>query len=176
MKNDYPFHINYTRALTSGNVSALRKLIRHALNAKPQKIFFTGDETGEPLTRFEELTTAVWRTFEGGQVAHGSLFLNAGLPVDILLPDVEGITTQVFWTPLDITIMMCDDANGGQLKLTQMLLAAGANPKRQIWNDGLSDQSTPFYVRTLAVARAFWEYGVPAEAFVCLPPHLRARL
>lgn len=176
MKNDYPFHIEYTRALTSGNVSALRKLIRRALRAKPQEIFFTGDETGEPLTPFEELATAVWRTFEEGHVEHGRLFLKAGLPVDILLPDVEGITSQVFWTPLDITIMTGDDSGGGKLKLTQMLLAAGANPRRKIWRDGLSEQSTPFYVRTLGAARAFWEYGAPAEAFVCLHPRLRARL
>ena len=176
MKNDYPFHIEYAHALRSKNVRALRKLIRRALRAKPQQEFFIGDKTGKPLKPFEELATAVWRTFEAGQVEHGRLFLDAGLPVDILLPDVEGITSEVFWTPLDITIMTGDDAGGGKLKLTQMLLAAGANPKRQIWGDGLSEQSTPFYVRTLGAARVFWEYGVPAEAFVCLHPRLRARL
>src|SRR6187551_2206404 len=98
MKNDYPFHIAYTRALTSGNIPALRKLIRRALRAKPQREFFTGDVTGKPLTHFEELATAVWRTFEEGHVAHGRLLLDAGLQVDILLPDVEGITSEVFWT------------------------------------------------------------------------------
>lgn len=66
MQNDYPFHIYYTRALTSGDVPAVRKLIRRALRAKPQEIFFTGDETGEPLTPFEELATVVWRISRRG--------------------------------------------------------------------------------------------------------------
>ena len=79
--NNYPFHTAYVRALTSGNIPALRKLIRRALRAKPQKEFFTGDKTGKPMTHFEELATAVWRTFEAGHVEHGRLFLAAGLPV-----------------------------------------------------------------------------------------------
>jgi hypothetical protein len=32
------------------------------------------------------------------------------------------------------------------------------------------------YVKTIAMARVFREYGVPAKAFVSLPRHLRARL
>lgn len=57
-----------------------------------------------------------------------------------------------------------------------MLLAAGANPQRNIWGADFPEASTPSYVRTIEAARALWEYGVPAEAFVSLPPHVRARL
>ena len=174
--NNYPFHTAYVRALTSGNIPALRKLIRRALRAKPQKEFFTGDKTGKPMTHFEELATAVWRTFEAGHVEHGRLFLAAGLPVDTLLPDVDGITMDILWTPLDVTLFPGDGDRGGKLQLTKMLLAAGANPQRQIWGPALPEHSTPSYVRTLGAARAFWEYGVPAEAFISLHPHLHARL
>jgi hypothetical protein len=176
MKNDYPFHIDYARALTSGDIPALRKLIRRALSAKPQKEFFIGDKTGRPLTHYEELATAVWRTFEAGQVEHGLRFLAAGLPVDILLPDVDGITMDILWTPLDVTLFPSDGDQGGKLQLTRMLLAAGANPQRQVWGPAMPEHSTPSYVRTLGAARAFWEFGVSPEAFVSLNPHLRARL
>ena len=176
MHTTYPFHRDYVRELKTGNLPALRKLIRRALRAKPQKEFFTGDKTGEPLTRFEALATAVWRTFESGQVEHGRLFLAAGLPVDILLPHVDGITFGVFWTPLDVTLSPVEGEESGCLELTRMLLAAGANPRREIWGGGSLISQTPAYVRTLPVARAFWEYGVPPEAFVRLASHLRRRL
>lgn len=176
MTNDYPFHLVYRRALTSGNTGALRKLILRALRAKPQKKFFTGDGTTKGLTRLEELATAVWRTFESGHVEHGRLFLDAGLPVDILLPDVEGMTPGIFWTPLDLALSPGDGDQGRRLQLIQILLAAGANPLRQIWGPEFPRTTTASHVRTLGVARAFWEYGAPAEAFVSLPPHVLARL
>lgn len=176
MKNTYPFHRDYVRALTSGNIPALRKLIRRALGAKPQKEFFTGDKNRGPLTHYEELITAVWRTFEVGHVEHGRLFLAAGLPVDLLMRDVDGIAPRVPWTPLDVTTMPLDGDESGKLQLAKMLLAAGADPKRDIWNDGGPVTTPASYVRTLEMARVFWEFGVPAEAFVSLHPHLRARL
>lgn len=161
MKNTYPFHCDYVRALTTGNIPALRKLIRRALRAKPQKEFFTGDKTGKPLTHFEELVTSVWRTFEVGQVEHGRLFLAAGLPVDILMPDVDGVTFDIYWTPLVITLFLGGGDAGGKLRLTQMLLAAGADPQRKMWGIDVPEHSTASYVRTLGAARAFWEFGVP---------------
>lgn len=176
MKNDYPFHIDYARALTSGDIPALRKLIRRALRAKPQKEFFTGDKNRGALTPYEELITAVWRTFEAGHVEHGRLFLAAGLPVDILMRDVDGVAPRVPWTPLDVTIMPLDGDDKGKLQLLRMLLAAGANPKRDIWDDGGPLTTVASYVQSLEAAQIFREYGVPAEAFVSLPPHLRARL
>ncbi len=176
MKNNYPFHIEYTRALTSENVSALRKLIGRALRAKPQKEFFTGDKTGKPLTHYEELATAVWRTFEAGHVEHGRLFLDAGLPVDILMPDVDGISWDTLWTPLDVTLFAGDGDEGGKLQLTKMLLAAGADTQRQFCSLDGQEYQTPALVRTIAAARALWEFGVPPEDFVLLPPHLLARL
>lgn len=176
MTNDYDFHPDYVRALTSGNAAALRKLIRRALRAKPQREFFTGDGTTKGLTHFEELATAVWRTFEAGHVEHGRLFLDAGLPVDIPLPDVEGVTFDIYWTPLIITLFLDAGDTGGKLRLTQMLLAAGADPQRKMSGVDVHEHSTASYVRTLGAARAFWEFGVPAEAFIRLHPHLRARL
>lgn len=176
MNSTYPFHRDYVRALTTGDIPALRKLIRRVLRARPQTEFFTGDKTGKPLTHFEELATAVWRTFESGHVEHGRLFLNAGLPVDILLPHVDGITFGALWTPLDVTLSPVKGHERGCLQLTQMLLAAGANPRRNIWGEDCALSKTPAYVRSLPVARAFWEYGVPPAAFVQLPAHLRARL
>lgn len=176
MTSDYDFHPDYVRALTSGNTTALRKLIRRALRAKPQKEFFTGDGTRKGLTRFEELVTAVWRTFEAGHVEHGRLFLDAGLPVDILLPDVDGVTFDISWTPLVITLFLGGGDSRGKVRLTQMLLAAGADPKRTMSGVDVPEHSTASYVRTIEAARAFWEYGVQPEEFVRLDPHLRARL
>lgn len=176
MTNDYLFHIDYARALTSGDIPALRKLIRRALRAKLQKEFFTADKKGKPLTPFEELATAVWRTSDAGHVQHGRLFLKAGLPVDILLPDVDGATSGIMWTPLDVALSPGDGDQGPRLQVIQMLLAAGANPRRQIWGPEYPKTITASHVRTLGVARAFWEFGVPAEAFVSLPPHVLARL
>lgn len=176
MANDYSFHRDYVLALTTGNIPALRKLIRRALRAKPQKEFFTGDGTRKGLTRFEELATAVWRTFEAGRVEHGRLFLAAGLPVDIQLPDVDGISWDTLWTPLDVTLFASDGEEGGKLQLTKMLLAAGANPQRQFCRLDGQECQTPALVRTIAAARALWEFGVPPEDFVGLPPLLRRRL
>lgn len=176
MTNLYPFHRDYVRALTTGNIHAIRKLIRRALRAKPQQEFFTGDGTRMGLTRFEELATAVWRTFEAGHVEHGRLFLVAGLPVDILMPDVDGISWDTLWTPLDVTLFAGDGDEGGKLQLTKMLLAAGANTQRQFCSLDGQEYQTPALVRTIAAARALWEFGVPPEDFVLLPEHLRARL
>ncbi len=176
MKNIYPFHIDYARALTSGDIPALRKLIRRALRAKPQMEFFTGDGTRKGLTRFEELATAVWRTFDAGHFEHARLFLAAGLPVDILMPDVDGISWDTLWTPLDVTLFAGDGDEGGKLQLTKMLLAVGANTQRQFCSLDGQEYQTPALVRTIAAARALWEYGVPTQAFVKLPSHVIARI
>ena len=176
MKNVYPFHSEYARAITSGNVSALQKLINRALRAKPQKEFFTGDKTGKPLTHFENLVTAVWRTFDSGHIDHVRLFLAAGLPADILLPGIDGASEEVMWTPLDVALTPGDGDQEEQFLVIQALLAAGANPQRKIWGPDYPKTITASQVRTLGAARLFWEFGVPVEAFVSLHPHLRARL
>jgi hypothetical protein len=50
-----------------------------------------------------------------------------------MLPDVEGLTPGMFFTPLEVTGFGREDHDrGGQSKLIEMLLAAGANPRRRI--------------------------------------------
>jgi len=176
MRINYSFPRDYSSALTSKNTGALKKLIRRALRTKPPEGYFAGHKGGKPSTPYEVLNSAVWRTFEAGQVEHGRLFLAAGLPVDLLMRDVHGIAPRVPWTPLDVTIMPLDGDERGKLQLTKMLLAAGANPQRNIWNDGGPVTTPASYVQTLEVARAFWEFGVPVEAFRSLPQEVWARI
>jgi hypothetical protein len=97
--------------------------------------------------------------------------------VDILLPDVEGLTQDVLFTLLKVTVFgSADNDRGGQAKLIELLLAAGANPKRQIWPGRDPKSVITEYVRTVDVARVFRAHGVPASAFRTLPRHPRARL
>lgn len=176
MKTQYPFHRDYARALVSGDVPALRKLIRRALRAKPQKEFFSGDKMARFPTHFEELVTAVWRTFECCHREHGRLFLEAGLPPNLPLPDVEGLCEPSF-TPLEVTVFAGGDEDPvDQAGLVEMLLEAGADHARQIWPGMGPSAVITGYVRTVELARVLHRHGVPKAAFVLLPPHLRASL
>lgn len=170
MKNQYPFHIDYARALTSGNVSALRKLIHGALRAKPQERCFVADD----LTPFEELVTAVWRTFEGCHIKHGLLFLKAGLPPNLLLPDVEGLS-KIYFTPLEAAVFGSAEFDlPGRTRLVEALLAAGADPKRRMWPHMGRLGTIAGHVTAMDVARVFRRWGVSDKAFVKL--HARLRL
>jgi len=170
MTNDYPFHRDYVRALKSGNVPALKELIQGALRAKPQERCFVEDD----LTPFEELVTAVWRTFECCHTEHGRLFLKAGLPPNLLLPDVEGLS-KIYFTPLEVAVFGSAEFDlPGRARLVEALLAAGADPKRRMWPHMRRLGTIAGHVTAMDVAQVFRRWGVSDKAFVKL--HARMRL
>lgn len=171
MTNDYPFHRHYVRALTTGNIPALRKLIRRALRAKPQKKYFTTDGTRKPLTPFEELVTSVWRTIESVHIEHCRLFLKAGLSPNLLMPDVEGMNHGIYFTPLELAVFGNEDIDQArQAEMVEMLIAAGGDYRREIY-PGYGLLGNPHletitgWVRSVDVARVFMTRGVPVKAF-----------
>jgi hypothetical protein len=169
MTNDYPFHRDYVRALKFGNVPALKKLIQGALRAKPQERCFVEDD----LTPFEELVTAVWRTFECCHTEHGLLFLKAGLPPNLLLPDVEGLS-KIYFTPLEVAVFGSAEFElPDRARLVEALLAAGADPQRRMWPHMGRLGTIADHVMAIDVAQVFRRWGVPDKAFVELHARLR---